>query len=78
MWKKRNFECEIVDLREELRLGNRSILSERLQTLMEDRLAKRQQIMLFLNRKRIAGFVSCRACGHIIKCPHCDVSLSPA
>ena len=42
-------ECEIVDLREELRLGNRSILSERLQTLMEDRLAKRQQILLFLN-----------------------------
>ena len=69
-------ECEIVDLREELRLGNRSILSERLQTLMEDRLAKRQQIMLFLNRRGIAGFVSCRACGHVIKCPHCDVSLS--
>ncbi len=69
-------ECEVVDLREELKNGNRSILSERLQELMEDRLQKGQQIMLFLNRRGVAGFVSCRACGHVIKCPHCDVSLS--
>jgi primosomal protein N' (replication factor Y) len=65
-----------VDLREELRLGNRSILSLRLQELMEERLEKGQQIMLFLNRRGVAGFVSCRACGHVVKCPHCDVSLS--
>lgn len=68
--------CEIVDLREELRRGNRSILSGRLQELMEDRLKKGQQIMLFLNRRGISGFVSCRACGHVFRCPHCDVSLS--
>ncbi len=68
--------CEVVDLREELRMGNRSILSARLTELMEDRLRKGQQMMLFLNRRGMAGFVSCRACGHVLKCPHCDVSLS--
>ena len=69
-------ECEIIDLREELKNGNRSILSERLQELMQERLEKGQQIMLFLNRRGVAGFISCRECGHVIKCPHCDVSLS--
>ena len=68
--------CEIIDLREELRRGNRSILSDRLSELMEDRLKKGEQTMLFINRRGMAGFVSCRACGHVIKCPHCDVSLS--
>lgn len=68
--------CEVVDLREELRMGNRSILSARLTELMEDRLQKGQQTMLFLNRRGMSGFVSCRACGHVLKCPHCDVSLS--
>lgn len=65
-----------VDLREELKNGNRSILSEKLQELMADRLEKKEQIMLFLNRRGYAGFISCRECGHVIKCPHCDVSLS--
>lgn len=69
-------ECEVIDLREELRNGNRSILSVRLQKLMEERLERKQQIMLFLNRRGVAGFVSCRSCGHVVKCPHCDVSLS--
>ena len=69
-------QVTVTDLREELRRGNRSILSGRLQELMEDRLEKHQQIMLFINRRGVAGFVSCRACGHVIKCPHCDVSLS--
>lgn len=68
--------CEVIDLREELKSGNRSIFSRKLQELMEDRLAKRQQIMLFLNRRGVAGFMSCRACGYVVKCPHCDVSLS--
>lgn len=68
--------CEIVDLREELRAGNRSVLSRRLQELMADRLQKKEQTMLFINRRGLLGFVSCRACGHVIKCPHCDVSLS--
>lgn len=66
----------IEDLREELKSGNRSIFSRKLQQLLEDRLAKGQQSILFLNRRGYAGFVSCRACGHVMKCPHCDVSLS--
>ena len=67
---------EIADMRQELREGNRSIFSRRLQEAMEDRLEKGEQIMLFLNRRGYAGFVSCRSCGHVVKCPHCDVSLS--
>lgn len=66
----------IVDLREELKQGNRSIFSRKLKELLKDRLEKKQQSMLFLNRRGFAGFVSCRACGHVMKCPHCDVSLS--
>ncbi len=67
--------CEIVDLRAELQSGNRSMISRRLKELMADRLAKHQQIMLFLNRRGLMGFVSCRACGKVLKCPHCDVAL---
>ena len=66
----------IVDMREELRNGNRSMFSESLTTLIEERLQKKEQIMLFLNRRGLAGFVSCRSCGYVMKCPHCDVSLS--
>lgn len=69
-------KCEIVDLRQELREGNRSILSIRLQELMEERLLNGQQTMLFLNRRGKSAFMSCRACGFVVKCPHCDVSLS--
>ena len=65
-----------VDLREELKAGNRSIISMKLHELIEDRLLKRQQIMLFINRRGYAGFISCRACGYVAKCPHCDVSMS--
>ena len=65
-----------VDLRKELANGNRSIFSERLRSLMEDRLSHREQIMLFLNRRGFSSFVSCRKCGFVYKCPHCDVSLS--
>ena len=66
----------IVDLREELRAGNRSILSGMLQEQINARLERGQQTMLFLNRRGYAGFVSCRSCGHVMKCPHCDVSLA--
>ncbi|MCM1039287.1 MAG: primosomal protein N' [Ruminococcus sp.] len=65
-----------IDLRQELKEGNRSIFSRKLKALMEERLAAGEQIMLFLNRRGYAGFISCRACGHVMKCPHCDVSLS--
>ena len=66
----------IADLRQELREGNRSIFSRKLKELMEERLAKKEQMILFLNRRGYAGFVSCRSCGLVMKCPHCDVSLS--
>ena len=66
----------VVDMRKELEKGNRSIFSDALRSLMEDRLKKKEQIMLFLNRRGYAGFISCRSCGHVVKCPHCDVSLS--
>ena len=69
-------EVSVVDLREELKAGNRSVLSRELKRDMESRLQKKEQIMLFLNRRGYAGFVSCRSCGEAIKCPHCDVSLS--
>ena len=69
-------QVSIVDLREELKKGNRSVLSRELKTQLEQVLEKREQAMLFLNRRGYAGFVSCRACGHVMKCPHCDVSLS--
>ena len=65
-----------IDLREELKSGNRSIISGKLHELMADRLRKRQQIMLFINRRGFAGFISCRSCGYVVKCPHCDVSLA--
>lgn len=69
-------ECEIVDLREELKRGNRSMLSKRTHQLMEETFAKKEQAILFLNRRGVAGFISCRSCGDVIKCPHCDVSLT--
>lgn len=65
-----------VDLREELKSGNRSIFSVKLKELLQERLADGKQAMLFLNRRGYAGFVSCRSCGLVMKCPHCDVSLS--
>ena len=69
-------QVSVVDLREELKAGNRSVLSRKLKEAMKDRLEKREQIILFLNRRGYAGFVSCRSCGQVMKCPHCDVSLS--
>ena len=66
----------IEDLREELKRKNTSIFSEKLKELIQDRLAKKEQIILFLNRRGFAGFVSCRSCGYVVKCPHCDISLT--
>ena len=65
-----------VDMREELTKGNRSILSDQLKMLIQDRLEHAQQTMLFINRRGFAGFVACRSCGYVAKCPHCDVSLT--
>ena len=69
-------DVDIIDLREELKAGNKSIFSRRLKELVNDRLEKKEQVMLFINRRGFSGFVSCRSCGHVIKCPHCDVSLT--
>lgn len=69
-------EVHISDLREELKNGNRTIFSSLLREKIEERLTNREQVMLFLNRRGYAGFVSCRTCGTVMKCPHCDVSLS--
>ena len=68
-------DVSVVDLREELKKDNKSIFSEQLQELIQDRLDKKQQTMLFINRRGYAGFVSCRDCGEAMKCPHCDVTL---
>lgn len=69
-------QVQIVDMMEELRSKNVSMFSRALQEEMTQTLLAGEQIMLFLNRRGISGLVSCRACGHVYKCPHCDVSLS--
>ncbi len=66
----------IVDLREELKTGNRSVFSELLTGKIQERLKKKEQVILFLNRRGYSGFITCRSCGHVMKCPHCDVSLT--
>lgn len=67
----------IVDLRKEFENKNYSIFSEKLRSLIEDRLKKHEQIIIFINRRGYAGFISCRKCGKAIGCPHCSVSLKP-
>lgn len=69
-------EVAVVDLRQELKEGNKSIFSRRLRQLINDRLEKKEQVMMFINRRGYANFVSCRSCGEAIKCPHCDVTLT--
>lgn len=69
-------KISVVDLRDELKQGNRSVFSNRLFELMEDRLQKKEQIMLFLNRRGYQGFINCRDCGKVVECPHCAVSLT--
>ncbi len=65
-----------ADMRRELARGNRSVFSDILHDKLKERLERKEQSMLFLNRRGYAGFISCRSCGYVIKCPHCDVSLS--
>ncbi len=69
-------KVHIVDMRTELKEGNRSIFSRLLREQMEEKLEKSQQIMLFLNRRGYSRFLSCRSCGEAMKCPHCDVTLT--
>jgi primosomal protein N' (replication factor Y) len=69
-------EVQVVDMRSELKGGNRSIFSRSLQQALSDTLAKSQQAILFLNRRGSASYVFCRDCGHALRCPRCDTSLT--
>ncbi|MBW4448305.1 MAG: primosomal protein N' [Spirirestis rafaelensis WJT71-NPBG6] len=67
---------EVVDMRQELQQGNRSIFSRSLQDALLELREKRQQGILFIHRRGHSTFVSCRSCGYVLECPHCDVSLA--
>ncbi|KGM96082.1 primosome assembly protein PriA [Clostridium novyi A str. 4552] len=69
-------EVHIVDMREELRNGNKSIFSTALYDGIEKALNNKEQVILFLNRRGFSTFVSCRECGYVFKCNHCDISLT--
>lgn len=67
---------EIVDMREELRGGNRSVFSEKLLEKIKDRLEKKEQTILMLNKRGHSSFVMCRSCGEVTNCPNCEISLT--
>lgn len=67
---------EIIDMRQELRHGNRSIFSRSLQDALQNLKVQEQQGILFIHRRGHSTFVSCRSCGYVMECPHCDVSLT--
>lgn len=66
----------IVDMRQELHKGNRTMFSQVLYEKIGERLARKEQIVLFLNRRGFSTFVMCRDCGYVVNCPHCDISLT--
>lgn len=66
----------IADMREELRQGNRSMFSQSLIEAIRLRLEKKEQMVLFLNRRGYSSFVLCRDCGTVVQCPNCDISLT--
>ena len=67
---------EIVDLRNELAEGNRSMLSRRLYYLIQENIKNKKQTILFLNRRGFSTFIMCRDCGYVAKCPNCNISLT--
>ncbi|MDB5053753.1 MAG: primosomal protein [Bacilli bacterium] len=67
---------QVVDMREELKEGNRSMFSRGLYKAIEERLHKKEQTVLLLNRRGYSTFVMCRTCGYTVGCPHCDISLT--
>ena len=69
-------EMMLVDMREELRSGNKSLFSRRLYASMKEKLEKGEQIILFLNRRGFSTFVSCRSCGYVFHCENCDISMT--
>ncbi|WP_281975595.1 primosomal protein N' [Halobacillus litoralis] len=69
-------EVELIDMRDELHEGNRSMFSRTLKEKIEARIARGEQVVLFLNRRGYSTFVMCRDCGHVSECPHCDIALT--
>ncbi|MFF2528879.1 primosomal protein N' [Brevibacillus sp. NPDC058079] len=69
-------EVHVVDMREELQAQNRSMFSRKLHEMIADRLAKEEQMVIFLNRRGFSTFVMCRSCGYTMRCIHCDISLT--
>lgn len=69
-------EVSLVDMREELRSGNRSMFSVELMEKLEETIAKGEQAVLFLNKRGYSSFVMCRDCGYVPQCPHCDISMT--
>jgi primosomal protein N' (replication factor Y) len=67
---------EIVDMKKELDNGNKSVLSTKLLNAISENLKNKRQTILFLNRRGFSTFVSCRKCGYVAKCKHCDISLT--
>src|SRR5690606_4996590 len=63
-------------MREELRTGNRSMFSVELAEAIRERLARKEQVVLFLNKRGYSSFVLCRDCGTVLQCPNCDISLT--
>lgn len=66
----------IVDMREELKLGNRAMFSRALSSALQERLERGEQAVLLLNRRGYSTFVMCRSCGYTAQCPHCDIALT--
>lgn len=67
---------QVLDMRQEMDSGNSGIFSRLLLQKIAQRLAQKQQVLLFINRRGYATFVVCRRCGLVLKCPHCDISLT--
>ena len=67
---------DIIDMREELREGNRSMFSRALLEKLQERIERKEQSVLFLNKRGYSSFVMCRDCGYVVECPHCDISLT--
>ncbi|WP_305960440.1 primosomal protein N' [Bacillus safensis] len=66
----------LIDMREELRNGNRSMFSEELMIRLKEVLERKEQAVLFLNKRGYSSFVMCRDCGYVEQCPHCEISLT--
>ena len=69
-------EVEVVDMRQELESGNRTVLSGALRRALRECAARGEQAMLLMNRRGYNSFVSCRSCGFVVKCPQCDISMT--